>query len=340
MADAQHQAEALLESMRQPFTLGADAIFLTASLGMALYPRDGRDLDDLMRAADAVLGHVQERGGNALAFYTAARHTRSTTPLALERDLHQALEQAEFRVYYQPRISLRSGAIVGAEALLRWQHPQRGMLLPAEFIPLAESTGLIVPIGEGVLQIVCAQLQDWQQAGLPPLTVSVNLSGRQLVVPELYQRLAQIVQLHGFAPQALEVELTESLLMRDIALAVSTLAALRQVGIRVALDDFGTGYSSLSYLQQLPLDILKIDRAFVHQVAPGSDNAAIVTAIIQMAHSLHLHVVAEGVEQRSEALFLRQQRCDEIQGYWCGRPVPADAFATLLAAGHHWLPEP
>lgn len=340
LAEAERQSEALLVAMRQPFTLGTDTIFLTASLGVALYPRDGQHLDDLMRAADAALWHVQERGGNAVAFYTAAQHTRPSAPLALESDLYHALEHAEFRVYYQPRISLHSGTIVGAEALLRWHHPRRGLVLPAAFIPLAEATGLIVPLGEWVLQVVCAQLQDWQRAGFPPLCISVNLSGRQLLLPELYQRLAQIVQIYGFAPQALEFEVTESLVMRDIALAGATLTALRQSGIRVAIDDFGTGYSSLSYLRQLPLDTLKIDRAFVHQVAPGSDNAAIVTAIIQMAHSLHLHVVAEGVEQHAEALFLRQQHCDEIQGYWCSRPLPAAAFATLLMAGQHWLPEP
>jgi diguanylate cyclase (GGDEF)-like protein len=339
LAGAERQANALLESMRQPFTLGADTIFLTASLGVALYPRDGQDLDDLMRAADAALGHVHERGGNAVAFYTAEQHTRSAAQLALESDLHQALERAEFRVHYQPRVSLHSGTIVGAEALLRWQHPQRGLIAPADFIPLAETTGLIVPLGEWVVQTVCAQLQDWQRADVPPLSVSVNLSGRQLLLPELPQRLTDIVQAYHFTPQALEFEVTESLVMRDIPLASAALTALREAGMRVAVDDFGTGYSSLSYLQQLPLDILKIDRAFVHQVAPGSDNAAIITAIIQMAHSLNLHVVAEGVEAQSEALFLRQQHCDEIQGYWCSRAVPAEAFQTLLAASRSWLAE-
>jgi diguanylate cyclase (GGDEF)-like protein len=339
LAEAESQANALLELIRQPFTLGTDTIFLTASLGVALYPRDGQDLDDLMRAADAALGHVHERGGNAVAFYVAEHHTCSATQLALESDLYQALEQDEFRMYYQPRVSLRSGTIVGAEALLRWQHPQRGIVSPADFIPLAEATGLIVPLGEWVVQTVCAQLQDWQRAGMPPLSVSVNLSGRQLTLPELPERLTDIVQAYCFAPQALEFEVTESLVMRDIPLAGTALTALREAGMRIAIDDFGTGYSSLSYLQQLPLDILKIDRAFVRQVAPGSDNAAIVTAIIQMAHSLHLQVVAEGVEEQSEALFLRQHQCDEIQGYWCSRPVPAGAFETLLTASRSWLSE-
>jgi EAL domain-containing protein (putative c-di-GMP-specific phosphodiesterase class I) len=248
----------------------------------------------------------------------------------MESGLRQALERSEFEVYYQPKVSLVSGKIVGAEALIRWRHPERGLVPPLEFIGLAEETGLIVPMGEWILRNVCEQSVIWQAQGMEPMRIAVNLSHYQFSQPDLHHKILNVIKSTGFSPDYLELELTESSLVKDMEMTVATLKELRTIGIKISMDDFGTGYSSLSYLQQLPIDTLKIDRCFIRNLSKSPENRAITAAIIQMAHTLNLKVVAEGVEIEEERRFLAEHSCDEIQGYLFSRPVPANEFAELV----------
>lgn len=324
--------QTILEALSQPLCLNDHEIFLTASLGGIFYPKDGQELNDLIKKANRVIDHVQRQGGNHYQFYSAEILGKSPDRLALEASFQRALERDEFQVFYQPQISLRTGQIVGAEALVRWQNPERGMVSPADFIPLAEETGLIRPIGEWVLHTACQQTQAWREAGFA-LRVAVNLSGRQFNQLHLSQKVAKILASTGLDPTALELELTESTLLQNAAAAIATLTELKGLGIQIAIDDFGTGYASLSYLKQFPFDTLKIDQCFVRNVTTDSRNAAITTAVLQLSHSLNLQVVAEGVETESELVFLRQRRCDVVQGYWFSRPIPAADFEGLLKEG-------
>ena len=331
--DAAAVAETIQDSLSQPFLSDSQEIFLSASIGIALYPRDGTSLEKLLQHASQAMHLAKQQGGNQHQFYTAAFLSATSDDLALETDLRYALERQEFQVCYQPQVSLQTGKITGAEALLRWHHPKRGLILPARFIPLAEETGLIVPIGEWVLSAACRQAQGWHQAGFSGLRVAVNLSSRQFSQLNMRQRLTDILIETGFNPTYLDLELTESVLLENSQAAIRRLSALKALGLQIAIDDFGSGYSSLRYLQQFPFDILKIDRNFVNNISADARNRAITAALIDMAHQLDLKVIAEGVETKEELAFLRQHQCDEMQGYLFSRPLAAAEFEKLLLTG-------
>lgn len=331
--EASNIAQTILENISQTFLLADKEIFITASIGMAIYPQDGADIEHLLRSANTALTKAKQQGGDQYAFYTTALNIGSSERLALQTTLRYALERDELQVYYQPKINLQTGQIVGAEALVRWQHPERGMISPARFIPIAEETGLIIPIGEWVLHTACKQVKLWQNAGFDSLRVAVNLSSRQFSQIDLRQQLVQILIATGIDPNYIELELTESMLVQNTEVAISRLKALKALGVEIAMDDFGTGYSSLSYLQQFEFDILKIDRSFIRKIAEKINKAAITKAIIEMAKSLNLRLIAEGVETESELAFVYHHQCDEMQGYLFSPPVPAQEFHQLLVTG-------
>lgn len=330
---ASQVAQNIIECLTKPITLDRNKISLSASIGIALSPRDGDDLDTLMQYAEAALSYAKQLGGNQVQFYSSNIQAVSIELLNLETSLRYALDRSEFQVYYQPQVDLKTGQIVGAEALIRWLHPERGLISPGEFIPLAEENGSIVQIGEWVLQTACHQVKIWQDAGLPPVRISVNLSVRQFNQPDLMKKLVKILDSTGLETRYLELELTESMLVDNINRANSQLKELKALGLSISLDDFGTGYSSLSYLQQFSLDVLKIDRCFVKDINTNQKNATITKAIISMAHGLNLQVIAEGVETEAELEFLREQDCNTIQGYLFSPPVPRDKFEELLKSG-------
>ncbi len=329
--EAANIAQSILDTLSQSFDLEGFEVFLTSSIGMALYPEDGTDIDTLLKAANTAMKVAQQLGGNRFQLYTADISEKSYDRLMLEMNLHHALERSEFIVYYQPQVDLRTGRMVGAEALVRWQHPERGLISPLEFIPIAEESGLIIPLNEWVLQTACQQARIWQKAGYA-FRVAVNLSGIQFNQPGLSQRILRILEATGLEPSCLELELTESAVVKQPETAIATLRQLKNLGIKLSLDDFGTGYSSFSYLQQFPFDVLKIDRSFVRNVTEDSKNAAILIAIIQLAHSLNLKVVAEGVETFEQQEFLRQHQCDMMQGYYFSSPVPANVLEQMIVS--------
>lgn len=330
---ASQVAQRIIERLSKPINLDQHKISLSASIGIALSPKDGEDIDELMQHAEAALSYAKQMGGNQFQFYSSNIQAVSVELLNLETNLRYALEHSQFQIYYQPQVDLSSGRIIGAEALIRWMHPEQGFISPGQFIPLAEQNGLIVPIGEWVLQTACQQLKKWQDAGLPSLRIAVNLSARQFNQPDLIDKIVNILASTKLEPQYLEVELTESMLVDNVKLANSQLKELKALGISISLDDFGTGYSSLSYLQKFNLDILKIDRCFVTDINHNEKNATITKAIISMAHGLNLHVIAEGVEKEAELEFLREQKCNTIQGYLFSPPVPGDKFEEMLQNG-------
>lgn len=306
---------------------------LHSSLGIASCPQDGVDAQALVYGAQKACERAREDGRNCLAFHTHAMGQWAFERLTLERSLSDALKNDELRVFYQPRIDINTRQILGMEALVRWIHPQLGMVSPAQFIPLAEETGLITPIGEWVLAESCRQNRAWREAGLPPIRVSVNLSPVQFRNPNLHEVVVEALNSSGLDRNGLELEVTESMLMNDPKVTIATLRKLKEAGLKISIDDFGTGYSSLSYLKQFPIDSLKIDRSFVRDVTSNPDDAAIATAIILMGHSLKLNVVAEGVETESQLAFLRVLQCNEVQGYLFSPPVPAEKAAAMLARG-------
>jgi diguanylate cyclase (GGDEF)-like protein len=320
------------EALGRPFTLDDHELFLTVSIGIALYPHDGEDAHALLKNAATALYRAKEQGGNNYQFYTADMNAKALKRLTLETSLRRALERMEFAAYYQPRVDMNTGLVIGAEALVRWRHPDLGLVPPAEFIPLAEDTGLIVPLGEWVLRTACAQSKSWQESGFAPLSVAVNLSARQFQQQNLSDVVARILRETGLDSHYLELELTESSIMKDAESSVRTLGELKEMGVKIAIDDFGTGYSSLGYLKRLPIDMLKIDQSFVRDVTTDPDDAALVMAIIALAHNLRLRVTAEGVETEEQRRFLHLLRCDEWQGYLCSRPLPAEAFEELLSS--------
>jgi diguanylate cyclase (GGDEF)-like protein len=318
----------------EPFRIAAHELAVTASVGVSLYPAHGRDGDTLVKHANTALEYAKNGGGNAHRFFTASMNVNTLERLHLETSLRLALDKGQFLLHYQPQASLSCGKIVGAEALLRWQHPEWGLLAPGRFIPVAEDSGLIVPIGEWVLREACRQARAWQEAGLARLTVAVNLSALQFKRTDLMATVTRALAESGLAPECLELELTESILIQDVDSALRVVREMRDMGLKLSIDDFGTGYSSLSYLQKLAVDKLKIDRSFVQGLSGDEgDSAAIVRAIIQLAHNLKLLTVAEGVETIEQLNFLRDHGCDEVQGYYLGRPVPADQLAALLVRG-------
>lgn len=328
--DARLVAQKLLNAAVFPMVLEGRELHISASIGISYYPMDGANAETLMKNADVAMYRAKEEGRNNFQFYHASMNARSFERLAMETSMRYALNRGEFDLYYQPRFSLPEGKIVGAEALIRWNHPDLGLVSPGLFIPLAEETGLILPIGEWVLKQVAAQGKAWQQAGFPPLLLAVNVSARQFRRVDFAGEVLQILRNSGFDPHHLELELTESTLMTHVEENIETLKKLNALGIRIAIDDFGTGYSSLSYLKRLPVDILKIDRSFVSEVPDNRDGAAIVEAIIAMAHSMGLHIIAEGVETAEQLEFLQMRKCSEIQGYYFSHPLPAEQFEQLL----------
>ncbi|MNF37146.1 Cyclic di-GMP phosphodiesterase Gmr [compost metagenome] len=326
-----HVAEQILASLARPFMLEGREFFVTASIGIALSPQDGNELSQLMKNADTAMYHAKEHGKNNFQFYQADMNASALERLELERDLRHALEQQEFVLYYQPQFSGNGQRLAGVEALLRWQHPVRGLVPPDDFIPVLEELGLVVQVGDWVLAESCRQLKSWHAAKIRVPKISVNLSARQFTEGALAQRIAAILEDSGVAPACLELELTESILMQDVASALRTLNDLKSLGLCIAIDDFGTGYSSLNYLKQFPIDVLKIDRSFVDGLPQGEQDAQIARAIIAMAHSLNLSVIAEGVETQAQLDFLRIHDCDEVQGYLLGRPMPAHQFAAQFS---------
>lgn len=332
--DVVQVAQKILEAFKSPFEVSGRELFITLSIGIALYPFDDGDIQNLLRDADSAMYRAKELGRGNSQFYSAEMTARVEKHIALEVGLRHALERGQFLLYYQPQVDLTTGKIIGMEALIRWQHPERGVVSPADFIPVAEETGLIIPIGEWVLRTACAQAKAWQDQGLANLVIAVNLSVLQFKQGQLVQQVMAVLEETGLAPQCLELEITESLLIGGADSAVvSTLEALKNLGVTLAMDDFGTGYSSLSYLKRFPIDKLKIDQSFMRGVSSDPDDASLVRAIIAIARSLRLTVIAEGVETEGHLNYLLRHDCDSIQGYYFSRPLPADEFAALVGAG-------
>jgi diguanylate cyclase (GGDEF)-like protein len=320
----------LSQVLKFAFDLPGHELFATASVGVSLFPLDGEDSQTLLKNAGAALYKAKRSGGANYQFFTADLHDLAARRLALESDLRRAIQNKEFLVHYEPRVSVDSLAITGVEALVRWQHPQLGLILPSEFIPLAEDTGLIVPIGEWVLRAACLQARRWRDQGFAPVQIAVNISARQFHDQDLAETVIEILEETGLSPNYLELELTESSIMQDAEFAAGMLSRLKSKGINISIDDFGTGFSSLASLKRLPIDALKIDQSFVRDATSDSDDAALVMAIITLAHNLRLKVVAEGVETEDQLRFLQLLRCDEIQGYFFSKPVPADTLVSLF----------
>lgn len=325
----------IFAALALPFCVGEHEVFLSAGIGIAVYPEDGGCVDSMQRNADSALHQVKENGSGSFLFFSPDMNSRAMQKLALENDLRHALEREELLVYYQPQIRLTDNAIVGVEALLRWKHPERGMIPPDQFIPLAERTGLIEPIGAWVLHTACRQHVAWRDAGLTPLRIAVNLSAVQFQHGELKQTVMQALSSSGMQPGYLELELTESMLLDKSGDMVSMLRELKLLGAGLSVDDFGTGYSSLNYLKSFPLDILKIDKSFVSGPDVTPENIEIVRAIVAMAHALHMKVIAEGVETAGQLALLHEFGCDYVQGFFFSRPIPADELARLLGERMH-----
>ena len=329
--DAAKVARRLLEELRKPFRVAKQEVFVSVSVGLALYPLDGDDAETLIKNAGAAMHFAKDQGRDNYQFYSRAMNATALEKLSMEAQLRKALERDELLLHYQPKIRPKTGEIVGLEALIRWKHPELGLVPPAQFIPLAEETGLIIPIGEWVLLNACRQNQDWQRLGYPPVHVAVNIASLHFRQGTLGQSVATALQKSGLHPSWLELEVTESMLMDSAETTLATLSTLKGMGVRLAIDDFGTGYSSLSYLKRFPLDALKIDRSFVKDLPRDAEDAAIAKAIIAMAHSLKLEVVAEGVETAEQLAFLQQHGCDLVQGFLFGKPVAAAALHDLLS---------
>jgi diguanylate cyclase (GGDEF)-like protein/PAS domain S-box-containing protein len=336
LEDAAIAARRILEAVTEPHSADQHNLHVTASIGIGVYPDDGLDAETLIKNADTAMYQAKENGRQSYKFFTPAMNERAVERQYIEEGLRSAMDRDELTLHYQPKIDLKSGAITGAEALIRWRHPTRGTVSPAQFIPVAEACGLILPISAWVLRKACLQARTWRDAGLPVTTMAVNISAMEFREENFLKGLFAILGETGIDPRNLELELTESVLMKRAEAAADVLQILRGKGVRIAIDDFGTGYSSLSYLRKFPVDALKIDQSFVRQISAGGDDAIIVTAVIGMAQNLKMRVVAEGVETLEELNFLRNNQCDEAQGYYFSRPVPADQFATLLATGIPW----
>ncbi len=330
--DAAKIAQKILEVIRLPFFIDQRELFVTTSVGVAIYPTDGEDAEILIRNADTAMYRAKEQGRDNYQLYTPAMNSRALERLSLESRLRQALHNEELVLYFQPLLDLGTGKIRGAEALLRWRHPTLGLVPPSEFIPIAELSGLIVPIGEWVLQTACARARAWHRAGFPQLSVAVNLSSRQFQQTDLVRQVTSALERSGLPAPALDLEITETNAMQNAEVSISTLGSLKELGVSLSMDDFGTGYSSLNYLKRFPIDRIKIDQSFVRDLTQDSDAAAIVAAVIAMAHTLQLSVVAEGVETDEQLAFLRQNDCDEMQGYLFSPPVEERAFEELLRA--------
>src|SRR3984885_11116798 len=331
--DAAITARRMLQTVAEAHSIDRHDLHVTASIGLSVYPDDGLDAETLIKNADTAMYQAKENGRQSYQFFKPAMNVRAVERQFIEEGLRRALERQEFALHYQPKINLRTGEITGAEALIRWTHPVRGPIAPVDFIPVAEECGLILPIGAWVLRQACAQARTWMDAGLPVTSMAVNVSAMEFRDKNFLDGLFGILSETGFDPRFLELELTESVLMKRAEFTAAILQTLRKRGVQVAVDDFGTGYSSLSYLRKFPVDALKIDQSFVRQISTSGDDTTIVKAVIGMARSLKLRVIAEGVETLEEVAFLRAYRCEEAQGYYFSPPVPAQQFGLLLRNG-------
>jgi diguanylate cyclase (GGDEF)-like protein/PAS domain S-box-containing protein len=328
--DAAVSASKILAALAMPHRIDQHELHLSASIGIVTYPDDGTDAETLMKHADFAMYHAKDAGRNNYQFFELDMTERAVERQCLENGLHHALERREFELYYQPKMNLATGAVIGVEALIRWRHPERGLVSPAQFIPIAEECGFIVPIGRWALREACRQGRAWQHAGLEPVRIAVNISAVELRARDFVAGVRTILTETGLHPRCLELELTETFLMQDSKSTVGVLQALKAMGLHLALDDFGTGFSSLSYLKRFPIDTLKIDQSFVRDVTTDADDASIVSAVISMGKSLHMQVVAEGVETRAQLEFLQELSCPEGQGYYFSPPVVAAKFAQLM----------
>jgi diguanylate cyclase (GGDEF)-like protein/PAS domain S-box-containing protein len=332
-SDAGITARKILTAVTASHTFEQHDLQLTASIGLSTYPEDGQDAEILLKNADTAMYQGKKRGNNTYQFFSEDMNARTVERQTIEGDLRGALKRQEFVLHYQPKINLQTGEITGAEALIRWMHPDRGLVSPLQFIPIAEESGLILSIGQWVLGEACRQAKEWIDAGLPATPVSVNVSSVEFRSDTFLDSLRAVLKDSGLNPCYLELELTESVLMQHAEASGSALSGLKSIGVRLAVDDFGTGYSSLSYLKRFPIDSLKIDQSFVNDIITDADNATIVTAVISMAKSLRQRVIAEGVETEEQVAFLQAHACDEAQGYYFSKPVIAQEFAKLLETG-------
>ncbi|WP_434709648.1 EAL domain-containing protein [Pseudomonas sp. R1-1] len=326
-------AEKLLAAIRQPQTIAGHEISVSASLGMSLYPEDGLEATELVKKAETAMHNVKEHGPGSSAFFIEAMNQRAREQHSIESGLRRALQQHEFVLHYQPKIDLRSTAVVGAEALVRWQKPGQALIYPGDFIAVAEDSGLIVPLSQWVLAEACRQARAWQRAGLPSISLSVNISPIDFRQPGFVDSIERVLEQSGLAAQILELEITEGVLMQNVEATMTALNRLKALGVRLAIDDFGTGYSSLSYLRRFPIDVLKIDQSFIRGLSCDSNDAALVDAIISLGRSLSLKVIAEGIETAEQLAFLKDHQCEEGQGYYFSQALPAAAFAHWLAQG-------
>jgi diguanylate cyclase (GGDEF)-like protein/PAS domain S-box-containing protein len=330
-SDAAVVAEKVLACCAEPFVIDERELHVTASIGVSVYPEDGADSETLLKNADTAMYRAKDKGRGGYQFYAAQMNAQGSERLTLEAGLRRAIERGELELHYQPKMDLRTQRIAGVEALMRWRHPVLGLVSPAQFIPIAEETGLIVEMGKWALQTACADARDWQQRGLPPVQMSVNLSPRQLNSPQLIADINEVLNRTGLNPALLELEITESAMMKNPEQAALLLQEIRHMGVGLAIDDFGTGYSSLSYLKRFPLTTVKIDRSFVNDLSQDRDAEALTDGIVTLAHGLRMKVVAEGVETAAQLAYLRAHDCDEVQGYWLCRPVPAEEVCAFMA---------
>lgn len=330
--DIRNIAQRVIDRLSEPFMLHEEKVYIGASIGISMSPRDGTNAGTLLKNADQAMYHAKEAGRGNFHFYNSAMNNVTADRVQIDRELHRALERSEFELTYQPQIDVRTNTIFGCEALLRWRNPKRGLIAPADFIPLVEDSGAICNIGRWVLQEACKQAKEWEQSNLGIQKVSVNISARQFRHSDLVEDVWDALQQADLDPRSLELELTESLIMRDADQTITHLTQLKNMGLSIAVDDFGTGYSSLSYLRRFPIDVIKIDRTFIHDISAGLEDAAVTSAIIALAHNLHRDVVAEGVETRKQVELLREKGCHKMQGHLFGRPCSAEQFTRLVKA--------
>jgi EAL domain-containing protein (putative c-di-GMP-specific phosphodiesterase class I) len=323
----------IIAAIVEPYSIDLHDLHVSVSAGISIYPDDGADAETLIQNADNAMYHAKQLGSNNYCYFKEEMNVRAIRRQLVEASLRRALERHEFELHYQPKINLKSGQIAGVEALIRWRHPERGLIPPAEFIPIAETCGLIVPIGRWVLREACMQAREWQRAGLPQIRVAVNISAVEFRHENFLAQLRTILNETGLEPRHLELELTESVLMQRVESTAFVLEELSAMGVHLAVDDFGTGYSSLSYLSQFPVNTLKIDKSFVQRITSERDDAPIISAVINMGRSLKKRVIAEGVETGEQLAFLQRRGCDEGQGYYFSYPVAAGQFAKLLESG-------
>ncbi|MBI3391926.1 MAG: EAL domain-containing protein [Nitrospirae bacterium] len=329
-SDIGRAVQRILDSFAEPLSVEEQTLYVTMSIGVSVHPGDSLSAEGLIRNADAALSRARELGGNAFQFFRPEMYTRTAKNLALENDLRRSLPRGDFILHYQPQFDLKTGDLIGAEALVRWMHPQRGLVPPGDFIPLAEETGLIVPLGEVVLRQALSQAKAWHDGGLPPLPIAVNFSVRQFRHAAMVETVHRALEETGADPRWLDIELTESSIMKNPEAVIASLGELKRLGILVSVDDFGTGYSSLAHLKRFPIDVIKVDQSFVRNVTTDPNDAAIAAAIVTMAQTLGMRVIAEGVETEGQAGFLRSKGCDGAQGYLFSRPLPAEAFREFV----------